>query len=444
MIGQMMVAPIDSTIEGDKMSQAKDIVLIVGGGGREHAVIKALAQSNEIAELHAAPGNGGISELAVCHPISATDIAAQVDLAQSLGCDFVVVTPDDPLALGLVDSLAEKGIKSFGPSAAAARLESSKVFAKELMNKLSIPTAAAAIFQDAETALAGLEQCTFPLVIKAEGLAQGKGVIICQNKESASRAINDIMRVRKFGDAGDRILIEEFLTGPEVTAMCFCDGKHLLALPSSRDHKRIGEGDTGENTGGMGVIAPVPEMSEALQQQIMETIFEPVIQEMAANGTPFRGILYAGLMLTEDGPYVIEFNARFGDPETQAVLPLVKNDLYTLLKACVDGDLHKHRLEVSDKASCVVIMASGGYPGKYKTGCEITGLDLAEDVFIYHAGTVKKDNTFFTAGGRVLAVSAQAKTLSEAIDKAYMEVDKISFENCVFRRDIGKDCGAIL
>jgi len=420
------------------MSQAKDIVLVVGGGGREHAIVKALSQSNTIAELHAAPGNGGISELATCHQVSATDIADQVDLAQSLACDFVVVTPDDPLALGLVDKLTAKGIKAFGPSAAAARLESSKVFAKELMNKLHIPTAEAAIYKNDTEALSSLNRCSFPLVIKAEGLAQGKGVIICSNEKSASKAITDIMQERKFGRAGDRILIEEFLTGPEVTLMCFCDGENLLALPSSRDHKRIGEGDTGENTGGMGVIAPVPEMSADLQQQIIKTILQPVIREMAANGTPFRGILYAGLMLTEKGPYVIEFNARFGDPETQAVLPLINNDLYTLLKACVDGDLHKHRLAISNEASCVVIMASGGYPGKYETGCEISGLDSVEDVYVYHAGTVKKDNKFFTSGGRVLAVSAQAKTLSQAINKAYLEVAKIGFDNCAFRRDIGK------
>lgn len=422
------------------MSQSKDIVLVVGGGGREHAVIKALAKSNEIAELHAAPGNGGISELATCHPVAATDIAAQVDLAEMLDCDFVIVTPDDPLALGLVDKLEDKGIKAFGPSAAAARLESSKVFAKELMNKLAIPTAAASIYHDEQEALSSLKKCAFPLVIKADGLAQGKGVIICQSEESAQLAIAEIMHARRFGNAGERILIEEYLTGPEVTIMCFCDGEYLLALPSSRDHKRIGEGDTGENTGGMGVVAPVPEMTEALQQQVMETIFKPVVQEMATNGTPFRGILYCGLMLTKKGPYVIEFNARFGDPETQAVLPLLRTDLYRLLKACVDGDLHKHRLDVSDEASCVVIMASAGYPGKYRTGCEIRGLELVEDAYVYHSGTVKKGNKFFTSGGRVLAVSAQAKTLPQAIRKAYLEVDKISFQNCVFRRDIGKNC----
>lgn len=421
------------------MRESGDIVLVVGGGGREHAVIRALSKSPEIAEIHCAPGNGGIAELATCHPkIAATDLDAQVELALKLDCDLVVVTPDDPLALGLVDRLSEVGIRAFGPTAAAAKLESSKVFAKELMRRLNIPTADARICSDIQEAISCLPSCTYPLVIKADGLAQGKGVLICQDYDEAKTAVNNIMEARVFGAAGESILLEEYLIGPEVTVLCFCDGSNLVALPTSRDHKRIGDGDTGLNTGGMGAFAPVAEIDDNLLREIINTIFLPVIREMSRLGTPFQGILYGGLMLTKKGPYVIEFNARFGDPEAQAILPLVKSDLYTLMKACLDGELDRLRLQCSDKFSCVVMMASKGYPGKYQTGFEITGLDDVEQAYVYHSGTKREANKFLTAGGRVLGVSAQGKTLDEAIDKAYLELGKIYFEDCVYRRDIGK------
>ncbi|HHV41527.1 MAG TPA: phosphoribosylamine--glycine ligase [Clostridiaceae bacterium] len=421
------------------MRESGDIVLVVGGGGREHAVIHALSKSPEIAEIHCAPGNGGIAELATCHPkVAATDLDAQVELALKLDCDLVVVTPDDPLALGLVDRLSEVGIRAFGPTAAAAKLESSKVFAKELMRRLNIPTADARICSDIQEAISCLPSCTYPLVIKADGLAQGKGVLICQDYDEAKTAVNNIMEARVFGAAGESILLEEYLTGPEVTVLCFCDGSNLVALPTSRDHKRIGDGDTGLNTGGMGAFAPVAEIDDNLLREIINTIFLPVIREMSRLGTPFQGILYGGLMLTKKGPYVIEFNARFGDPEAQSILPLVKSDLYTLMKACLDGELDRLRLQCSDEFSCVVMMASKGYPGKYQTGFEITGLDDVEQAYVYHSGTKREANKFLTAGGRVLGVSAQGKTLDEAIDKAYLELGKIYFEDCVYRRDIGK------
>lgn len=421
------------------MPKKGDIVLVVGGGGREHAVIHALSRSPEIAELHCAPGNGGISELAICHPaVKATDIDAQVSLAVRLQCDLVVVTPDDPLALGLVDRLEAAGVKAFGPSAAAAKLESSKVFAKEIMNRLSIPTAAAKICSSPQEAVTFLaDDCIYPIVIKADGLAQGKGVLICQDSTEAAQAVTDLMENRIFGQAGNNILIEEFLTGPEVTILCFSDGKNLLPLPSSRDHKRIGDGDTGPNTGGMGAIAPIAEVDAELQECILNTIFKPVIAEMDRLGTPFKGVLYGGLMLTDNGPYVIEFNARFGDPEAQAVLPLVKNDLYTLFKATMAGELDKHQLKYSGDFSCVVMMASEGYPGQYQTGYTISGLDNVRDAFVYHSGTEKTNGQFATAGGRVLGVSAQADNLNSAIAKAYAELAKISFNNNVYRHDIG-------
>lgn len=422
------------------MPKSGDIVLVVGGGGREHAVIHALSRSPDIAELHCAPGNGGISELAICHPsVKATDIDAQVNLAVRLQCDLVVVTPDDPLALGLVDRLEAAGVKAFGPSAAAAKLESSKVFAKEIMNRLSIPTAAARVCYSPQEALTFLTDCLYPIVIKADGLAQGKGVLICSDRSEAARAVTDLMENRIFGESGSRILVEEFLTGPEVTMLCFSDGKNLLPLPSSRDHKRIGDGDTGPNTGGMGAIAPIAEIDAELQERILNTVFKPVIEEMDRLGTPFKGILYGGLMLTDNGPYVIEFNARFGDPETQAVLPLVKNDLYALLKATMAGELDKHQLEYNGDFSCVVMMASQGYPGKYQTGYTVYGLDQVQNAFVYHSGTEKINGRFVTSGGRVLGVSAQADSLDSAIAKAYSELVKVSFDNNVYRRDIGRN-----
>ncbi len=415
-----------------------DIVLVIGGGGREHAVIKALAQSPEIKEIHAAPGNGGIASLAHCHDLAATDIEGLLELAKELKCDFVVVTPDDPLALGLVDILEAEGIKAFGPSKAAARIESSKIFAKQLMNKLSIPTAAAEIFCCQEKALKFLEQASYPLVIKADGLAQGKGVIICQGRKEAENAVRDIMAKRIFGASGKNILIEEYLSGPELTMLCFSDGQNLLPLPSSRDHKKIGEGNTGPNTGGMGAISPVPEMNKELEEEIMAKVFTPLIKEMAAMGNPFRGIIYGGLMLTSKGPFVIEFNARFGDPETQAVLPLLENDLYSLMKAARAGELGQHQIQIKNKASCAVVLASEGYPGKYKTGCEIFGLADIEDAEVYHAGTKLLGSKYITSGGRVLAVSAQADKLEDAIALAYRELEKIKFDNCIYRSDIGK------
>lgn len=415
-------------------------VLVVGGGGREHAIIKELKKSKEITELYCAPGNGGIAADATCVPIRATEIEALATWAQGNGMDYVVVAPDDPLCLGLVDLLLEYGIPAFGPSKAAARIEGSKVFAKELMRRYAIPTADYCTFNDAEAALDYVKTAACPLVVKADGLALGKGVLICQTPAEAEAAIIAILKDGKFGASGRNVVIEEFLQGPEVSVLCFSDGETLRPMVSSMDHKRALDGDRGLNTGGMGVIAPNPYYTEEIANTCMQTIFLPTLAAMRAEGCPFQGCLYFGLMLCADGPKVIEYNCRFGDPEAQAILPLLQSDLLTVLRATTDKELHKVDCVFADMASACVVLASGGYPETYETGKTITGIPKAEQqACVYHAGTaLGADASLQTAGGRVLGVTAVADTLPDAIRRAYAAAEQISFEGMHMRTDIGK------
>ena len=417
-------------------------LLVVGGGGREHAIIKKLKENPDVETIYALPGNGGIAADAVCVPeIGATDIGGIVDFARSHAVDFAVVAPDDPLALGCVDALHAAGIPCFGPDAKAARIESSKVFAKDLMQKYHIPTAQYQVFTSPAEALAFLKTASFPIVIKADGLALGKGVLIPRSYEEAEAAVRTIMEDRAFGDSGSRVVIEEFLTGPEVSVLAFTDGTAIAPMVSSMDHKRAGDGDTGPNTGGMGTVAPNPCYTEEVAQVCMDTIFLPTMAAMNAEGRPFKGCLYFGLMLTPQGPKVIEYNSRFGDPETQVVLPRLKTDFARIVKAVAEEKLAEVDIQWDEGASACVVMASGGYPGSYPKGLEITGLDengQAADATVYHAGTKYEDGRFLTNGGRVLGVTALGATLEEALDKAYAAVGTISFEGAMYRKDIGR------
>ncbi len=415
-------------------------VMVIGGGGREHAIVKAIKKNPNVETIYALPGNGGIAADAVCVPIGAKDIEKIAAFAKEQAIDFAVVAPDDPLAMGAVDRLHALGIPCFGPDAKAAEIESSKVFAKNLMRKYGIPTAAYAVFEDAETALAYLRGARYPSVIKADGLALGKGVIIAQNYSEAEEAIDSIMRARKFGESGSRVVVEEYLTGPEVSVLAFTDGKTLVPMVSSMDHKRALDGDRGPNTGGMGTVAPNPYYTKKIAAECMETIFLPTIRAMAAEGRPFRGCLYFGLMLTPEGPKVIEYNCRFGDPETQVVLPLLKSDLLTVMQAVEEGRLAETEVEFADGAACCVVVASGGYPGKYESGKAICFADAPalREATVYHAGTKLDENgALVTAGGRVLGVTATAATLAEAIEKAYCAAEAVSFEGAYYRKDIG-------
>jgi len=416
-------------------------VLIVGGGGREHALAWKAIQSRHIDELHVAPGNPGIGRFAWCHPdVEATDVAGQVDLARRLGIDLVIVGPEAPLAAGLVDALAAEGIRAFGPTAAAARIESSKAYAKEVMTAAGVPTAAYADFTDYEQALAYIEARPGPIVIKADGLAAGKGVQVCANLDEARAALRATMVEGAFAEAGSRVVIEEVLEGQEVTVLAFSDGRTVKQMVAAQDHKRIGEGDTGPNTGGMGAYAPVPAYTEAVADEVQRRILEPTIAELARRGTPFVGCLFAGLMLTAGGPKVIEFNARFGDPETQVVLPLLENDLLEVMQGCVDGRLHEVDLRFRSGAAVNVVLASAGYPGSYAKGMPISGLVEADQtgVTVFHAGTAFNDEgQVVTAGGRVLGVMAMGPTLRDALDLAYAGVAQIQFEGKTYRRDIG-------
>jgi phosphoribosylamine---glycine ligase len=419
-------------------------VLVIGSGGREHSIIKALKKSEKITKLFAAPGNGGIGFDAECAKIKAVDIAAVTDFAVQQKIDYVVVAPDDPLAIGMVDALEAKGIRCFGPNKAAARIESSKVFSKNLMKKYGIPTAAYESFSDPQSALNYVKSnsVSFPLVIKADGLALGKGVIIAETGEQAATAVTSIMVEKKFGDSGCNIVIEEFLTGPEVTVLAFTDGKTLVPMVSSMDHKRAFDGNTGPNTGGMGVIAPNPHYTKEIAAICEKTIFMPTIRAMREEGCPFKGCLYFGLMLTAGGPMVIEYNCRFGDPEAQAVLPLLKTGLFDIMEAVTDERLESLKIDWSDEHSACVVLASGGYPISYTAGFEISGLDAAGgakngDIVIYHAGTDYKKGTFFTAGGRVLGITATGKTNKLALESAYKIVENINFEGKHYRKDIG-------
>ncbi len=413
-------------------------VLVVGGGGREHAICWKLSQSPLKPELYCAPGNGGISEIAEIVPLRAMDIEGVANFAQENKIDLVVVAPDDPLVAGMVDALTARGIRAFGPSAAAAQIEGSKVFSKELMKKYGIPTAKYETFSDAAEAIAYLEKSTYPIVIKAEGLALGKGVIIPQSFEEARQGVLDIMEDKQFGDAGNRIVIEEFLTGREISVLAFTDGKTLIPMCSAQDHKRALDNDEGLNTGGMGAYSPSPIYDAEMEKECMEKIFLPTIEAMRKEGRPFKGVLYFGLMSTKDGVRVIEYNARFGDPETQAVLPRMENDLLEIMEAIIDERLSEIKLSFRSDAAACIIAASGGYPKSYEKGYEITGLDMVEDATVFHSGTVKEGDAFKTAGGRVLGVTAMGETLRAAVDKAYENVKKIHFTDMHYRTDIGK------
>ena len=412
-------------------------ILVVGNGGREHAIIKKIKQSPKVTKVYALQGNGGIAEDAECVDIDVKDIEKVALFAKENSIDFVIVAPDDPLALGAIDELEKYGIKSFGPNKKAAIIEASKVFSKNLMKKYNIPTAKYEVFDNMEEALKYLETAPIPTVIKADGLALGKGVIIANTREEAVKAVKDMMEDKIFGESGSRVVIEEFLTGPEVSVLSFTDGKIVVPMISSMDHKRALDNDQGLNTGGMGVIAPNPYYTESVAKECMEKIFIPTINAMNAEGRTFKGCLYFGLMITENGPKVIEYNCRFGDPETQVVLPLLESDLLEIMMNIYDGNLKESDVRFSDKNACCVIMASGGYPGKYEKGHEIT---IPEDVEaqVYIAGAKKLDGKLVTSGGRVLGVTQTANTLKEAIDKAYKDVEKIKFEKAHFRTDIGK------
>lgn len=415
-------------------------VLVIGSGGREHAVIKSLKKSPRITELYCAPGNGGISDDAICVDIKATDIDKMVEYAKNEKIDLVCVTPDDPLYLGMVDALEKEGIRAFGPHKNAAQIEGSKAFSKDLMKKYDIPTAGYKVFADPVNALEYLESQKMPIVLKADGLALGKGVLICETMEQAKNGIDDIMIKKKFGSAGDRVVIEEFITGPEVSILAFCDGKTIKLMPSSQDHKRAFDGDKGLNTGGMGTFTPSRVYDEKVKNFCIEKVFQPTIDAMQKEKRTFKGILYFGLMLTSEGPKVLEYNARFGDPETQVILPLLKTDLLDIFDACIDGTLDKLDIKWSDEAAVCVVAASGGYPEKYAKGYEITGLKgITDDIdtFIYHAGTIKREEKYYTNGGRVLGVTAKAGNINDARIKAYDLVEKISFKDKFFRKDIG-------
>ncbi len=422
-------------------------VLVVGGGGREHAILQKLAQSPLIDKLYAAPGNGGIAALAECVPIPARDVETIADWAAVNAIDYAVVGPDDPLCLGLVDLLAARGIPAFGPTKAAARIEGSKVFAKRLMQKHNIPTAACEVFSDPDLALRYVRIAPCPMVVKADGLALGKGVLICQTRDEAEEAVRAIMVEKRFGDSGNRMIIEEMLEGPEVSVLAFTDGETLVPMPGGMDHKRALDGDLGLNTGGMGVIAPNPCYTPAIAEACMQSIFLPTLAAMRAEGCPFQGCLYFGLMLTQDGPKVIEYNCRFGDPEAQAMLPLLASDLFSVMRHVTAGTLGKADVRFSQGAACCVVLASGGYPEKIDVGKRVTGTERAAampGVSVFHAGTRKaQDGLIRTTGGRVLGVTAVAETLQGAIDRAYEAAALIRFEGMHLRTDIGRKAMAL-
>lgn len=423
-------------------------ILVVGGGGREHAIIKKLSESSRVDKIFCTPGNGGISCYAECFDVAATDIDGVLALSKKLNPDMVVVAPDDPLVLGMVDVLNENGFKTFGPNKAAAIIEGSKVFSKDLMKKYNIPTAKYETFDNSEKAIAYIkEQNTYPTVVKADGLALGKGVVIALNEEEAVDAVNSIMQDKIFGESGSHIVIEEFLTGPEVSVLSFTDGKTVVPMISSMDHKRALDNDEGLNTGGMGTIAPNPYYTESVAKECMEKIFLPTINAMKNEGRTFKGCLYFGLMLTPNGPKVIEYNCRFGDPETQVVLPLLDTDILDIFEAIYDERLSDIDVKWKNESCACVILASGGYPKSYEKGKEISGLDdkgQADGAFVYHAGTKLKDGKFLTNGGRVLGVTATGKDLKTALDNAYTAAKGITFDKAHFRKDIGKRALAAL
>ena len=413
-------------------------LLVIGGGGREHAIVRKLKENPEVETIYCVPGNGGIAADAVCVPeIGAKDIPAQVAFAAAHNIGFAVVTPDDPLVLGAVDALEAAGIPCFGPEAKAAILEGSKVFSKELMKKYAIPTADYRVFTEAAAAMEYVQSCPLPTVVKADGLALGKGVLIAETREAAVSAVETIMLDRAFGSSGSQVVIEEFLTGPEVSVLAFTDGKTVVPMVSSMDHKRAHDHDEGLNTGGMGTVAPNPYYTEEIARVCMETIFLPTVRAMNAEGRTFRGCLYFGLMLTPNGPKVIEYNCRFGDPETQVVLPLLKSDLLSILRACRNGTLAETAVQFSDEAACCVIMASRGYPEHYEKGFAIT-MPAEVAAHTYVAGAKCEGEKLLTSGGRVLGVTATAADLKSAVKKAYERVERVHFDNAFYRHDIGQ------
>ena len=413
-------------------------IMFIGGGGREYGIAKRLSEDPRVEKLWILPGNGGMEEFAECVPVKATDMEGVCAFAAEHPVDLAVVTPDDPLAMGMADRLREMGVPCFGPSAAAARIESSKIFSKELMKKYGIPTAEAVSLDSLEAALNYVEEHEPPMVVKADGLALGKGVFICRTREEARLACRELMENRLFGASGERVLIEEFLEGPEVSVLSFTDGKTIVPMVSSMDHKTVGEGGTGPNTGGMGVIAPNPFYTEEVADRCMERIFLPTIRAMEAEGCPFSGCLYFGLMITKDGPKVIEYNCRFGDPEAQTVLPLMETNLLDAMLACERGTLAETPVRFSHQAAANVVLVSGGYPGPYKKGLPIS-IDVPDPgTHIVHAGTKRTEQGFVTAGGRVINVVSVAETLPQAVKAAYSQVGKVSFENMYYRRDIGR------
>ena len=419
-------------------------ILVVGGGGREHAVIKALNKSRRSGKIYALPGNGGIAEDAECFPVKATDIEGIVRFARERKVDFAVVTPDDPLVLGCVDALEAAGIPCFGPTKDAAVIEGSKVFSKELMKKYGIPTAKSETFSEPEAAVAYLKNAPYPAVIKADGLALGKGVVIAQNFEEAEAAVKNMMVDHVFGASGSRILVEEFLMGPEVSVLSFTDGNIVVPMLSSMDHKRAKDGDEGLNTGGMGTVAPNPYYTEEIAKECMEQIFLPTIRAMKAEGRTFKGCLYFGLMLTKDGPKVIEYNCRFGDPETQVVLPLLTSDLLEIMLAVRGGTLREDMVRFREGAACCVVLASEGYPQKYETGFEIALPETGPNEDIYIAGAKREGDRLVTSGGRVLGAVATAEDLPRAVEAAYALAGRISFQNAYMRHDIGRRALAAL
>jgi phosphoribosylamine--glycine ligase len=413
-------------------------ILVIGGGGREHAICAALKKSPKVTELHCAPGNGGISSIATCHNIKATDIDGVTALAQRIKADYVFVAPDDPLTLGMVDALEAAGIKAFGPRANAAIIEGSKVFSKSFMKRHNIPTAAYETFSQTENALNYIKlQNSYPVVIKCDGLALGKGVIIAQNYAEAEEAVRSILEGGRFGASGKEIVVEEYLDGVECTVLAFTDGKTVVPMPSSVDHKRALDNDEGLNTGGMGVICPAPYYTDEIAERCMKAIFEPTVRGLADEGRAFKGCLYFGLMLTANGEVkVIEYNCRFGDPETQAVLPLLETDLFDIMTAVIDERLAELPIRWSDKKSACIVIASANYPEKYETGFEISGLENVTGATVFHAGT-RRGATLQTAGGRVLGITALGGTLDAALEAAYLETAKISFKGAFYRKDIG-------
>ena len=414
-------------------------VLVVGGGGREHAICWKLAQSPDVTELYCAPGNAGIAQIAKCVNIKATDVDGMVNWAKNNAMEFVVVAPDDPLALGMVDALEAAGIPAFGPRANAAIIEASKAFSKELMKKYHIPTAGYETFTDLDKALAYIEAQGAPIVVKADGLALGKGVVVASTVDEAKTAAREMMADKKFGESGSTVVIEECMTGPEVTVLAFADGEHVSTMPASQDHKRAYDGNKGPNTGGMGAISPPPQYTPEIAKRCVDEIFLPTIQALKAEGRPFHGVIYFGLMLTPSGPRVVEYNARFGDPECQAVLSLLDSDLLEIFLACREGTLDKLDIRWKGQSACCLVLASGGYPLDYKKGYPISGLEEAgKSAVVFHAGTAQQDGQTVTSGGRVLGVTALGGTLEEAIANAYTAAKPISFTDMHFRTDIGR------